>query len=232
MPPLLKFLPVSESLHHAYIVIGEAAVVVPMLKDYLNERFGADYTSTSNPDFWLREYDVWGVEESRDLKEFQSRRPAAHTDKVFVISARQMTLEAQNSLLKTLEEPPAGTHFFLISPAAGNFLPTVLSRCQLLEISGEAVPVSDRSQVFLGANIATRFKIVKDILKEQEDDASVGVKFFNDLLKTYWQKVPSNPDPVLVSGATVLSLAANSVSVRGTSLRLLLEYVASVVPVV
>src|SRR3546814_10955228 len=37
-----------------------------------------------------------------------------------------------NALLKSLEEPPAGTIFLLVSHAPGRLLPTIRSRCRLL----------------------------------------------------------------------------------------------------
>ena len=41
-----------------------------------------------------------------------------------------LTIPAANALLKTLEEPPAGTGFILISHQPNTLLPTILSRCQ------------------------------------------------------------------------------------------------------
>jgi DNA polymerase III subunit delta' len=42
---------------------------------------------------------------------------------------------AANALLKSLEEPPAGTVFFLVSHMPGRLLPTIRSRCRLLRFS-------------------------------------------------------------------------------------------------
>lgn len=46
--------------------------------------------------------------------------------------AEQMTEAAQNCLLKTLEEPPAGTVFFLMTDQPGALLPTIVSRCRVI----------------------------------------------------------------------------------------------------
>lgn len=54
--------------------------------------------------------------------------------------AESMTNEASNAFLKTLEEPPAGTFFFLATSNPSLFLPTIKSRCQILHfISNECV---------------------------------------------------------------------------------------------
>lgn len=48
---------------------------------------------------------------------------------IIIEKAETMTTQAQNTLLKTLEEPPEGTHFFLITEHPENLLSTIISRC-------------------------------------------------------------------------------------------------------
>lgn len=48
---------------------------------------------------------------------------------VLLIGADSMNHAAQNAFLKTLEEPPAGTHLVLIAEAGDRLLPTIRSRC-------------------------------------------------------------------------------------------------------
>lgn len=61
--------------------------------------------------------------------------------KVFVIrEADRMTIQAQNALLKTLEEPPADTVLILCVHDVDLLLPTTLSRCQLVRF--DALPIS------------------------------------------------------------------------------------------
>ena len=65
-----------------------------------------------------------------------SRRPFEGGRRVFVIEqAEAMREEAQNALLKTLEEPPSYVHLILISQTAEEVLPTVRSRCQMIEFA-------------------------------------------------------------------------------------------------
>jgi len=58
---------------------------------------------------------------------------------IIIDSADRLTLPAQSALLKTLEEPPAGTTILLTAPSPSTLLPTVVSRCTLLYLP----PVSD-----------------------------------------------------------------------------------------
>ena len=53
---------------------------------------------------------------------------------VIIYSANAMTTEAQNSLLKLLEEPPEYMHFILTVPSKRSILPTIDSRTQKIEL--------------------------------------------------------------------------------------------------
>ncbi len=53
---------------------------------------------------------------------------------VLIFSADRMTAQAQNCLLKTLEEPPPDTCFILVSDHAESLLKTVISRCRILRL--------------------------------------------------------------------------------------------------
>jgi DNA polymerase-3 subunit delta' len=71
------------------------------------------------------------IQTEMHLKPYESRR------KVFIIdSADTMTPQAQNSLLKVLEEPPSSCLVILVSANAAGLLPTVKSRCQRLHFDG------------------------------------------------------------------------------------------------
>lgn len=56
--------------------------------------------------------------------------------------AEQLHNAAANSLLKTLEEPPAGTHLILVSGYADRLLPTIRSRCRILRVPPAPVRIA------------------------------------------------------------------------------------------
>lgn len=62
-------------------------------------------------------------------------------------SAELLTTEAQNALLKPLEEPPDFTVIFLESPTTGAILPTILSRCLLIQLKQEAYQEHDTARI-------------------------------------------------------------------------------------
>lgn len=72
-----------------------------------------------------------GINEMRELRESVRYRPARDRYKVFIIDeAHQITSEAFNALLKTLEEPPGWVVFVLCTTEAHKIPATIASRCQ------------------------------------------------------------------------------------------------------
>ena len=72
-----------------------------------------------------------GINEMRELRENVRYRPARDRFKVFIIDeAHQITPEAFNALLKTLEEPPSWVVFVLCTTEAHKIPATIASRCQ------------------------------------------------------------------------------------------------------
>jgi DNA polymerase-3 subunit delta' len=73
------------------------------------------------------------VDQVRDVVERTGYRPFEGRRRVVIIDdADAMLSEAQNALLKTLEEPPASSMFVLVTSRPDELLPTVRSRCQRL----------------------------------------------------------------------------------------------------
>lgn len=62
-------------------------------------------------------------------------KPYSNRYKVYIVDeAQKMNQQAQNALLKTIEEPPAYAVILLLTTNADSFLPTILSRCIMLNI--------------------------------------------------------------------------------------------------
>src|SRR6516225_5222700 len=72
-----------------------------------------------------------GINEMRELRENVRYQPARDRYKVFIIDeAHQITNEAFNALLKTIEEPPPWVVFILCTTEAHKIPATIASRCQ------------------------------------------------------------------------------------------------------
>lgn len=76
------------------------------------------------------------VDAIRELETEANFRPYEAAARIFIIDeADKMNDSASNALLKTLEEPPAASHIFLVSSRPDALLPTIRSRCQTLRFA-------------------------------------------------------------------------------------------------
>jgi DNA polymerase III subunit delta' len=73
------------------------------------------------------------VHQIRDLQARMATRPGLSDKRAIILDAADdLDRNAANALLKSLEEPPIGTYFLLVSHASDRLLPTIRSRCQML----------------------------------------------------------------------------------------------------
>ena len=77
-----------------------------------------------------------GVETVRDIKKSLFFMPNDGDRKVYIIDdAQKMTVQAQNALLKFIEEPPASVLFFIVTDKKESLLPTVVSRTRIISLA-------------------------------------------------------------------------------------------------
>lgn len=79
------------------------------------------------------------VEQVRELQHFmltKGHRTARATSRVVILTdAHRMTREAQNALLKLLEEPPVGAMLLMTATGRQSLLATIVSRCQVVNVT-------------------------------------------------------------------------------------------------
>jgi DNA polymerase III subunit gamma/tau len=105
-----------------------------------------------------------GIDEMRQLKEGIGFAPTKLRRKVYIIDeAHQLTAEAANALLKTLEEPPPHSLFVLATTEPHKMIQTILSRCQRFDFKRFTLPqIIERLEKIAKAE---KVKIKKDALE-------------------------------------------------------------------
>jgi len=142
-----------------------------------------------------------GVEDIKLMQKKLFLKPIQSLTKAIVIEEAQLlTTEAQNALLKILEEPPAHTIILLSSESQETLLPTILSRCQIVELQKEATKFSEKEtedyQIFLETlpqlSIGERLKKAEQLAKEKDQAitwiANIILVLREQLLQNYTQK--------------------------------------------
>ncbi len=138
------------------------------------------------------------IDEIRTVQHRLTTRPTLGSRRAVIIDpADDLEKGAVNALLKSLEEPPAGTYFLLVAHRPGRLLPTIRSRCRILRfapladaevdavlrvVAPEADPAAREAAVaaaqgapgvaleFLDQNLGAILKAMKAILARGDDD--------------------------------------------------------------
>jgi DNA polymerase-3 subunit delta' len=99
------------------------------------------------------------IDEVRAMQRRLTTRPTLGERRVVIVDpADDLETNASNALLKSLEEPPQGTFFLLVTHRIGRLLPTIRSRCRVLRfppVPGEDIDAVLRREV-PQADAATR----------------------------------------------------------------------------
>lgn len=136
----------NNTISHSYLFSGEDGVgkklfakefakMILCLSDdkYCNKCSSCiKFDSENNPDFVMLQPDGNSIKiaQIREMQENVYKKPIVSDKKVFIIDdSDKMTEEAQNSLLKTLEEPPEYTIIILVTSNENKLLNTIKSRC-------------------------------------------------------------------------------------------------------
>jgi hypothetical protein len=210
---------------NAHVVRGDAASVPLVLA--LLEKEGI--RAAGNPDVYVREYAFFGVDEAREIRE-RAVLKGSGGRRAFVLCAPGMTGEAQNALLKTLEEAPGDALFFLIVPAPNMLLSTVRSRAQVLALEGGSSESSVDVQAFLSASPRARLDMLKPLLDKGEDerrDMGAVLAFLSALERM----LAAAPRDKLLPGLEAIYRAKAYASDKGALVKPLLEQLALLVPV-
>lgn len=159
-----------HQVSHSYILTGEAGMGRKTLANAFAmalqcERGEAEpcgechscrqFLSGNHPDvIYVRHEKVGsiGVDDVREqIINDVTIKPYSSPYKIYIVDqAELMTVQAQNALLKTIEEPPEYAVIFFLTTNSDSFLPTIISRCTVLKLN----PLYDQ--------------VIKDYLKEHQ----------------------------------------------------------------
>lgn len=120
--------------------------------------------------------DSIGIDEIKNLKKTLFLRPIKGDKKAVIIpDAQNLTIEAQNSLLKILEEPPISTSIILLTLDTSSFLPTIISRCKIIMLEKETISnekITEFTEIIKTLDKLTineKLKLAQDLGKNKEE---------------------------------------------------------------
>jgi DNA polymerase III delta prime subunit len=212
-------------LYHAYCIEGKGEFSKRELLKNLENFLG--FKSLSNPDFLLIKTENLGIDEGREIIDFQSKKSFSGDKKIIIIQTNNITREAQNSLLKTFEEPTLNTHFFLLMPNSEVLLPTLKSRLIIHKLKTE-----EKNTIgikFLKESKKMRLNLVKKIIEEKNREEAI--ELLDQIAGGFYErkevKKMNSGERLFIKTLNRLRWYLND---RSSSLKMILEQVALIAP--
>jgi len=162
----------------------------------------------------------FGIDNARDLVVSAYNRPTHHAESLLIIRTHFITLEAQNALLKLLEEPPSSTKFIFVLPPDFALLRTLQSRFSIENIDQN----KDNDQTneifteFINIGYADRIAQIEKAIKAKDIQWQQSIK--KGLIAHIKNKTESN------ASLKELEYIARTLLTRGASNKMLYEHLA------
>ena len=162
-----------EELYHSYVIEGSPVITTQKLISLLKMRGEIEDKS---PNLLIQSYESFGMESSGQIKEWHSQLAFGQGKKIF-IATKFINHEAEESLLKIIEEPGLNTHFFIILPDSSTLLPTLLSRVQIIkdsEVGQEEIELEEVANSFISLKTKDRMVLIDNFIKDKTDQDNSG----------------------------------------------------------
>lgn len=135
-----------------------------------------------------------GIDDVKKIRAFVTTSAVSGKIRAAVIyDAEKATTQAQNALLKVLEEPPANCLIILTASKAHSLMPTVVSRCQIVFVStADDTPDDDHEKTIRSLStrsVAEKILIVQEKIKTKAD----AMDFLSESIRAYHSFLHENP---------------------------------------
>lgn len=152
------------------------------LLQFTKEITGKEIINLENdPDIHIldsKESNSLGIEEVKEFVSHMKYMPFGNGVQIAIIlESEKLTVQAQNSLLKTLEESSDTTIYILCVDNEKNLLPTIISRSKSKYVHQEYKEEHTTKPEILEKNLVEQFKYIEDISKEK----TLTIQFIQEL---------------------------------------------------
>lgn len=129
---------INKSLSHAHLIVGVDGIGKSKLARIFALQIlgGLDTRQYVDIINYSPKKASFGVDEVRELITEVNKKPFEGNKKVIIIhEGNKLTIQAQNALLKTIEEPPSGVFIIMLCESLELVLDTIKSRCQIYKLT-------------------------------------------------------------------------------------------------
>ena len=128
----------NDSFSHANLIVGNDGIGKSIVARYISNQIieGGDDSKSVDIVRYYPSSSSFGVDDVRNIINEVNKKPYEGDKKVLILyKCDKLTTQAQNALLKTIEEPPKGVYLILLSDSLETILDTIKSRCQVYKLT-------------------------------------------------------------------------------------------------
>ena len=161
-----------------------------------------------------------GIAQIRALKQRIAQKPFASAFTLVILPAQALTMEAQQALLKTIEEPPPQTKLIIVSPKKDYLLPTIQSRVSIKyqtkqDVTKPALPDETKWRELYTSSIGQRLQTAADFPSDRAELISwltESLKYFRHELLQITQNKSASDTFTVVQLLTLIRAISNTIS--------------------
>jgi DNA polymerase-3 subunit delta' len=168
-----------------------------------------------------------GISKIREGINFLREKPLSYKKKFLIIqNSEKMTVQSQNSLLKTLEEPPSKSIIILSARNHNFILDTIVSRCRLINIKEDEKEYRKDSKnpslkEIIKMDLGKRLDLCSEISKEEREDV---INMLENWIREGREDLLKNPRNIsLLENISKIIEIKNDLENSNVNLRLSLE---------
>jgi hypothetical protein len=228
-----KLLP--EDLYHSYLIEGDPENAGIELVQYLKYK---KIIGDNDPDLFYQKYESLTIGDSREIKEWHSRLPNKENGcKICLVGTNFINREAEQALLKIIEEPGQNTHFFVITPDISILLDTIKSRTHSIKYEDEQnKEIEGLASKMLTLSTKDRLDLITKMIKDKKSEESSGplrryasslIGQIENIIYQNFKKNPNNKETVF----KLEELEENKKYLNnpGASVKMVLEHIALII---
>ncbi len=219
-----------RDLYHSYVIEGDPELLPYSLRVFLEDK---GEINTQSPDLILNTYDSFTINDSPKIKDWHQNKPIDGKKKICIIGTKFINREAEQSLLKIIEEPTVDTHFFIIIPDSSLLSLTILSRVQLIKSNCDDESESINAEEFIKLSKSDRIEKIASIIKEFKDNENSGglrnkaillINAIERIIYSKWKSDIDNEDYKFI--LSEFKNCRDYLSLPGASVKMILEHIA------
>ena len=219
------------NLYHSYVVEGSPEITAKELLTFLEVRGDIE---KNNPDVICQVYESFTMDNSVEIKDWHSKSGITDGKRICIIATKFINREAEQTLLKIIEEPAENTHFFIIVPDSSVLLPTIISRTHIIKTEQQDNKNLQKEVIsFIKSSPKERVDAVALMIKNNKDEENSGqlryyaTSFVNEIESIFYQKWKKDKnDKNTLFILDELQKARGYLSTPGASVKMILEHLA------